>query len=239
MTKWDERNKDRNVPDELVNIADPVQRDLEWEYIRPWLREEDTVLEVGCGNGYTTNLISRYVHSVIGVDVSEEAIVRATENRKNSNITFAQGSVLYPFDVECDVVLCIRVLCNLKSIEEQQTALDNLYRCVRPKGVLIICEGFMDGFDELNKVRNELQGEIIVPNPHNFYSYVKDLTLPGHVIGVFNTGLYDYLTRIVHPFYGLSSEYNEKAMALHFTTPSTAFDKFARVRGFVIGRGIE
>ena len=50
------------------------------------LNNEDVVLDLYCGTGTITSIISRYVKKVIGIEIVEDAIKDAKENLKINNI---------------------------------------------------------------------------------------------------------------------------------------------------------
>ena len=51
------------------------------------------VLDIACGEGYGSNILSKYAESVTGVDISDEAVEHATGRYGHvSNLSFMQGS---------------------------------------------------------------------------------------------------------------------------------------------------
>jgi len=50
------------------------------------------VLDLASGEGYGSNLMAKFANSVIGVDISEEAISHARKKYKKENLKFLQGS---------------------------------------------------------------------------------------------------------------------------------------------------
>ncbi len=56
------------------------------------LQKKSRVLDVGCGNGISANILSEnYGCEVLGVDLSEKMIAAGKENCKSPNVTLVQG----------------------------------------------------------------------------------------------------------------------------------------------------
>lgn len=232
--------------DEDVNIIDFFQRELEYTHICPHLTSDMTVLEAGCGNGYSTNIFRSLVKHIDSFDYSEEMIKRAKSRYGEKNNTFTQDSVLNLQHIQgqYDVVVCVRLLINLRSLKEQRKALHNLSSLVKPEGLLILVEGFRDGFEALDRFRVSVGLPVIVPAKINFYSYLSDLlpVLEKHFLYVskFHLGMYDYLTRVVYPLmvgadnavHNTVFSQNSLLVAKQFNPQS--LEPFSRVRGFVL-----
>lgn len=54
------------------------------------LSKEDVVLDLYCGTGTITSIVSKYVKKVIGIEIVEDAIIDAKENLKINNISNAK-----------------------------------------------------------------------------------------------------------------------------------------------------
>src|SRR5215207_6157791 len=50
------------------------------------------VLDLACGEGYGSFLMSEFARSVTGIDISDEAVRHASTNYKRSNLKFSRGS---------------------------------------------------------------------------------------------------------------------------------------------------
>jgi ubiquinone/menaquinone biosynthesis C-methylase UbiE len=130
------------------------------------------VLEIGCGNGYTLQQLAG-LHpntSFHGMDFSHDLFAIASE-RKISNGSFSQGDVRqleFP-DASFDIVYTERCLINLLSWDDQQKALTEINRILKKGGFYFMVESFTDGFDNLNKARNELGLAGIPVAHHNLY----------------------------------------------------------------------
>lgn len=191
---------------ELVNIADVFQRDLEYQFVAEHLNTSHIALEVGCGNGFSANIFRQYVKHLDCFDQSRNMVESAKKLYGETNNRFFVDDVtnLNLADETYDTVINVRVLINLANLEEQKQAVKEMFRVLKPQGQLIFIEGFKDGFEELTRVRTDLNMPPIEPAKINFYSSLDEL-MPlmlerGDVKHEFNSGTYDFYTRIVYPY---------------------------------------
>ena len=224
---------------------DIFQRDLEYNYICQYLKPHMRVLEVGCGNGYSTNLFRALTQHVDAFDYSEDMIERAKASFGERNNRFIHDNILALRHIHelYDAVICIRVLINLRNLKEQKLALRNLAPLVKPNGLLILAEGFIEGFKALSDLRRKVGLLPLEPAKINFYSSVREL-LPklgkDFVLeDKFHLGIYDYLTRVFYPLVvgpenvKHNTVFSEKAMQLAREFNPDSFEQFSRMLGFV------
>lgn len=228
-----------------VNTMDIFQRNLELYYISQYLKPHMHILEVGCGNGYSTSVFSSLAQHVDAFDYSEDMIKRAKSKYKEQNNRFFHDNVLSPQHIHkvYDTIICVRVLVNLQNLEEQRLAIKNLLPLIRPKGLLILVEGFKEGFVALDKLRGEVGLSPLKPAKINFYSSLNDILpkLEGQFIleSKFHLGMYDYLTRIFYPLITGANNvkhntvFSERSCQLAQRFNPDNFEQFSRVRGFV------
>ncbi len=80
------------------------------------------VLEVGCGNGYSSAVFRKCVQHLDGFDQSENMVARAKTTCGETNNRFLVDNVLAPSSAIAgpyDAVICVRVLINLRNYNEQ------------------------------------------------------------------------------------------------------------------------
>jgi len=117
------------------------------------------LLEVGCGNGYLLSLIRDQYPGLelTATDYSPDMVELAESRRLPQcrvqredarSLTFASSSF--------DVVVGERCLINILDATEQEQALTELHRVVKPGGHVILIEAFLDGAANLNRARTEL-----------------------------------------------------------------------------------
>ena len=100
------------------------------------LVENMSVLDLGCNTGYGTGILSRSAKRVMGVDVSEKAIVSARNQYGHLGIEFQKidGKTL-PFDDETfDVVVSFQVI---EHVVDYQDFIEEIKRVITPGGVIM------------------------------------------------------------------------------------------------------
>ena len=201
---WNERALvERDVS--AVNIADVSQRELETDLLLKHLRPADRVLEVGCGNGFLTNILRQRVAHVDAFDYAENMVALAKSLYGEVNNRFFHDNVLVPstWGEAYDSIVCVRVLINLRDFTQQKNAVDNMRKALKPGGRLLLVEGYQDGFDELSLLRQEVGLTALTPASINYYSGLEEMR--GHLVrgfteaAYFHTGCFDFLTRVVYP----------------------------------------
>ena len=242
---WEGRAE--SIPeDAAVNCADMAQRDLELSMIQPHLERNMRVLEVGCGNGFSTSVIRASVEHVDAFDRAEIMIERAKRSFGETNNRFFVDDLLRPDHLAgpYDLALCVRVLINLSDEADKRLALDNIADVLTPSGRFILIEGFRDGFVALNQVRELADMPPIEPGEVSLYGSAAEmesyLRRKFTVESQFHLGSYDYLTRFVYP--GLvgheNTEHNtpmhNKLQKLATAHNPDYLKEFSRVRGYVL-----
>ena len=130
------------------------------------------VLDLGCGNGYALEL-ARHSHPVNrywGLDFSEDllAVARA---RKLAKCDLRLGDARsLPYEQGFfDVVYSERCLINILDWKEQEKALREIQRVLKPGGHYLMIECFTDGLDNNNLARRQLGLPDIPEAYHNKY----------------------------------------------------------------------
>jgi ubiquinone/menaquinone biosynthesis C-methylase UbiE len=160
------------------------EKELEWivDFYRVVSKEAQhslRVLEVGCGNGYALNMLSRLdgADQFLGIDFSEDLLSIASA-RQLSNCLFKAGDVR-ALDLESEVfdwVYTERCLINVLSWKEQEAALREIARVLKRGAYYLMIEAFTDGLYNNNKARLECGLPEIEQAYHNNY-FDKDLFL--------------------------------------------------------------
>lgn len=231
-----------------VNLMDIFQREIEYDYVCGYLEQDMRVLEVGCGNGFSTDRFRALVRHVDAFDYAEQMIERAREVFGETNNAFIHDNVLDPKHLNgpYDATICVRVLINLADLEEQETAVRELGELTKPGGLLILAEGFTDGFDSLNALRGEVGLPAIQPAEINFYSSLDDLQSTIDELftreQTFHLGAYDYLTRVLYPLVvgpenaTHNTNFSERCSELARAFNPDDFAPLSRMRGLVLRR---
>ena len=244
---WNERAA--SVSNDVeVNLMDIFQREIEYDHVCRYLQPSSRILEVGCGNGFSTERFRALVEHVDAFDYAENMVERARAAFGETNNRFIHDNVLDPRHLgsEYDAVVCIRVLINLHDFEQQQLALRNLAILTRSGGRLILAEGFTEGFDALNALREEVVLPPLTPASINYYSAYEELrpTLEEafELEETFHLGAYDYLTRVMYPLVvgaenaKHNTNFSERCSELARAFNPDCFEPLSRLRGLVLRR---
>jgi len=111
------------------------------------------VLDLAAGEGYGSLLLSEQARSVVGVDVSAEAVDHAARHYRRPNLRFEQGSAsaLAFADHSFDVVVSFETI---EHLHEQREMLREIRRVLRADGVLIISSPNRPVYQEENGEKN-------------------------------------------------------------------------------------
>ncbi|MCZ6503708.1 MAG: class I SAM-dependent methyltransferase, partial [Gammaproteobacteria bacterium] len=209
---WQDRGNQSDVSDKEVTHHDFWQRHLEIELIKKFLVHSARVLDVGCGNGYTTNHIAPMVREIVGIDFSENMINRAIEEGQKKNILDKESIVFKVANVldldpslfgYFDIVISERCLINLDSWENQKKAISKLASVLKPGGLFIFVEGSKNGRERLNEMRKAVGLEAMPSVWHNV-DFEEKATLEFlskffEINHRLHLGVYDFISRIFHP----------------------------------------
>jgi len=182
---WDQQAEEHGAsdlataPDHYYRVNVEIRRLLEVLKVM----EPEAILDVGCGNGFSTVEIAKAnpTAMVVGLDYSEKMIEQAIEAGKGvSNVSFLVGDVLsiarHPRlqHLRFDAVISTRCLINLANWEEQKLGILQMRKLLAPDGSLILIENITDGLKKLNTVRKIFDLPPIEQRWHNFYLPEKE-----------------------------------------------------------------
>ena len=125
---------------------------INMRYLNP--KKEEIILDVGCGIGhYVFELATKFDCKVYGVDIDADDIElasRMAENTHTANAVFSVGDILhleFP-DEMFDKVLLSQVI---ERVRDDENALQELYRILKPGGYLILLTRYVDIMQEYAK----------------------------------------------------------------------------------------
>lgn len=101
------------------------------------LCKDRDVVDMACGEGYGAAMLAETARSVVGVDISGEAIGHASEKYGKPNLSFVVSDVraLDLPDACCDMVVSFETI---EHVGEQEKMLREIRRVLRPDGVLVM-----------------------------------------------------------------------------------------------------
>jgi SAM-dependent methyltransferase len=142
--------------------------------LRKFVRPNDRVLEVGCGNGSSfLASISRKCR-VLGVDLTFEMLQLAKQYLDIKGLVQSDACWLPFADQSFDVVYTSRCLINVLDPEMQQQALSELFRVVKQSGTVILIENFVEPLTRLCQARERFHAGPPLANGHNLAINLDD-----------------------------------------------------------------
>lgn len=199
--------------DSRSTINDQNERRLEVKTLLRHIQENEQVLDVGCGNGYTAiQIAKKYKGKCVGIDFSYKMIEVSNrqkeynKNRLKGQVSFETASVLdLPFpDQTFDKIVSERCLINLTSGEEQKRGILEINRVLKYHGVFLMLESYLEGLTVINSLRRKLGLTDIPVKWFNLYfeeSKLREFIKPYFKlikIEYFNSSYYLF-TRVLYP----------------------------------------
>lgn len=175
---WESQGK-KHEDSHWASWGDNWMINLEIETIGNYILPGTEVIDIGCANGYSTfqQYLSRKPASIVGVDYAKNMIEFANKSLDAKvgleNLRFEIGDVRKLRFADCvfDVAYTTRVLINLSTWAEQQQAITECLRVLKPGGRLVLSEGFWEPLCKLNAVRMLCDLPLLVE--HDFNRYLK------------------------------------------------------------------
>lgn len=105
------------------------------EYICPYLHKDMSVLELACGSGQLSFILSKHTKNWLATDFSEQMIQEAKKRGEYKNLSFevADATSLSFADEEFDSVLIANAL---HIMPNPDCAMKEIYRVLKPNGTL-------------------------------------------------------------------------------------------------------
>lgn len=100
----------------------------------------NTILEIGCGTGKNTELLSEIAKKVYAIDFSEGMINKAKEKIKLNDVTFTQADITLKWPIEINSVDLVTCNLILEHIENLDFIFSEANRCVNKQGKFFISE---------------------------------------------------------------------------------------------------
>jgi SAM-dependent methyltransferase len=140
MTRLSPDTSERLIPQRARSRDDHLmvlRHVFAYEFARRTLSGCGPVLDLGCGEGYGTALLSEAVREIVGLDVDEAAIGRAARQYASANCRFRRydGEQLPFEDAAFDAVVSFQVI---EHVPGDRLYVSALSRVLKPGGQLIL-----------------------------------------------------------------------------------------------------
>jgi len=148
---------------------------LENAAILPFIPSTGTILDIGCGNGMTTHFLaeSRPDTIFVGMDYIPGMIAAANNLPHLNNLSFVVGDAIKLDGREqYDVIISKRLLINIKGYDNKQEVVNRIERLLKPEGIYLMVENFIEPLMRINTIRQELNMDGI--GVHDFNEYLTE-----------------------------------------------------------------
>ena len=134
---------------------------LEMEHLHRYniisdLVKDKVVLDIACGTGYGSEILSQNAKYVYGVDISKETIDYCNENYKRDNLSYMEGSIS-EIPIENNSIDAIVSFETIEHVTEelQEQFLREIPRVLKEDGILIISTPDKKIYSDIPKYTNE------------------------------------------------------------------------------------
>ncbi|MCR5350515.1 MAG: class I SAM-dependent methyltransferase [Acholeplasmatales bacterium] len=122
-------------------VTSELNYDLWLEFIEPYLRRNDNILDLACGTGTFATMLKLKGYNSEGLDLSEEIIEIANEKKKINRLDipfYVQDMTKFDTGKKYDVITCFFDSVNfLDSIKEINKMFDCVYKNLNINGLFI------------------------------------------------------------------------------------------------------
>ncbi len=138
-----ENNKKINIGWDTTDryIHDPIALSFmtsRYKFCSKMLNEANTVLEVGCSDGFGTPIVAQNVKEVIATDINEKLLIENNKNNLFDNIKYEYHDFRKEeYKKTVDAIYLIDVIEHIYK-EEEKVFLDNLYNSLSETGIMIL-----------------------------------------------------------------------------------------------------
>lgn len=100
-----------------------------------FLRDDDFVIDVPCGTGYGTAILASNGNRVLGIDIDEPTIVRASDILRFPNVDFMVGDMTKCHLPEADFITCMD---GLEHVEDGEGLIERFAAALSDTGILVV-----------------------------------------------------------------------------------------------------
>ncbi|HEY5743330.1 MAG TPA: glycoside hydrolase family 99-like domain-containing protein [Terrimicrobiaceae bacterium] len=136
-----------------------IKGEIELEHVHRYLWAAQfslgkRVLDIACGEGYGSEILARSAAHVVGVDLSEDAVIHASRKYSLKNLEFLTGSCdrIPVSEGEIDLVVSFETI---EHHDRHQEMMREIKRILSPEGILIISSPDKYVYSDVPGYRNE------------------------------------------------------------------------------------
>jgi SAM-dependent methyltransferase len=204
------------------------------------------VADVGCGNGYTLEILSqRYPQmQLFGFEYTPQLRTIAEKRFEGNRRVVVKSADIRTRETlgsqAFDLIICQRVLINLLEPSHQQQALKNIVDVIKEGGYLLSIEAYESGLANLNMARAEFDLPPIPPAHHNlnlkddFFSCCPQLRrlnvaeIPSNFMST-----HHFTARVIHPILLGNKTFKRNSFLVNFLSQALKpnVGDFSAIRG--------
>ncbi len=108
-----------------------------YEFVKNTINQDSLVLDLGCGEGYGTSLLSQNLRKVIGLDVDKKTVAEASQRYGSKNCFFeVYDGLKIPYgDDSFDAVVSMQVI---EHVKDDIHYVSEAYRILKKNGIFIL-----------------------------------------------------------------------------------------------------
>lgn len=179
MKDFWETQAEKYKEDVMAVNFDPQEEELELYALDNLIKDNETILDLGCGNGRTIiRLAPKKPNSCFyGIDFAKGMIDIANKTKeelKQENVKFwhfdasSKGLPSFLNNKKYDKIITKRLLINLKG-NKKYDAIDNIFTLLKKDGIYIMIECFKEPLIKINEIRKKLELDEITVKFFNEY----------------------------------------------------------------------
>lgn len=131
---------ERVIPEKIKSKEDCLmylRHIFVYEFAKKNLSKNDYILDLGCGEGYGTNLLSRHVMKIVGLDVDKNTVMNASNKYGSENCNFdAYNGIKIPYsDNTFDAIVSFQVI---EHVQNDKSFVSEIYRVLKMNGIFIL-----------------------------------------------------------------------------------------------------